>query len=222
LSFTVEAGTVKDMPTEATLIAFTIVAACLMPVPGPSNVFLLTHGIAHGRRPALAATAGIEAAAAVRVLVAATGLSALIASSPAALTLIKWVGAAYLAMLGIRALRERTKSGSGTTHQHPVSPAHSARRGLFVGLANPKMLIFFLAFFPQFIHPSDGSETHQILVLGAVFWTLGALWDVALACAAGAIGGWLERRPGTSGGAQPRIEGATYLGLAGWVSLSGG
>ena len=93
------------MPTQPTLLAFALVSAAIMVIPGPSNLFLLAHGIGHGRRSALAAMTGIEAASAIRVLLAAAGLSAVLASSAVAFNAIRWAGVTYLAWLGIRAFR---------------------------------------------------------------------------------------------------------------------
>jgi threonine/homoserine/homoserine lactone efflux protein len=208
------------MPTQQTLIAFALVSAGIMLIPGPSNFFLLAHGIAHGRRSALAAVTGMETASAIRVLLAAAGLTALLASSAAAFTAVRWAGVTYLAYLGIRALR------SGQPEQSPGSPApgvplaRSARKGLLVGLGNPKLLVFFLAFFPQFIHPAQGSATGQMLILGTTYWIIGTIWDLAFACASGTIGAWLQHRPRLRA-AQPRLEGLTYLGLAGWAAITG-
>ncbi|MFJ7213240.1 LysE family translocator [Amycolatopsis sp. NPDC098790] len=197
------------MPTQQTVIAFAVVAIGLVLVPGPSNFFLLAQGIGHGRRAALTAAAGIEAAALVRILLAATGLAAVPASSAVAFETIRWAGAGYLVVLGVRAWRAG-----------PPAPAPgSARRGFVVGLANPKMIAFHLAFFPQFVYPDRGSAAGQILVLGAVFWAIGAVWDVAFACASGSIGSWLRRRPGIAA-AQPRVEGLAYWGLAGWAAVT--
>jgi threonine/homoserine/homoserine lactone efflux protein len=75
-------------------------------------------------------------------------------------------------------------------------------------------------FFPQFIHPAAGPQAIQVLILGAVFWVIGAIWDLAFACASGTIGTWLRRRPRIQA-AQPRLEGLTYLGLAAWAAISG-
>jgi len=208
------------MPTQQTLFAFALVSAGLMVIPGPSNLFLLAHGIGHGRRSALAAMTGIETASATRVLLAAAGLSAVLASSAAAFNLIRWAGVAYLACLGVRAFRSRQPENSPGVPDQPVPLAHSARKGLIVGLGNPKMVIFFLAFFPQFIHLAQGSQATQMLVLGAVFWIIGAIWDLAFACASGTIGTWLQRRPRIRA-AQPRLEGLAYLGLAGWAAITG-
>ena len=79
---------------------------------------------------------------------------------------------------------------------------------------------FFVAFFPQFIDPARGSEAAQILVLGWVFCMIGAEWDLVLALASGSIGSWMRHRPRVRT-AQPRFEGVTYLGLAGWSALTG-
>lgn len=81
------------------------------------------------------------------------------------------------------------------------------------------MIIFYLAFLPQFIHPGQGSATGQMLILGGVFWLLGAAWDLTFACAAATIGTWLARRPRAQT-IQPPIEGLTYLGLAGWAAIT--
>lgn len=208
------------MPTQQTLLAFALVSVGLMVIPGPSNFFLLAHGIGHGRRAALAAMTGIETAAAIRVLLTAAGLSAVLASSAVAFSLIRWAGAAYLACLGIRAFRTGRPGQSPGVPARPVPLARSARKGLMVGLGNPKMVIFFLAFFPQFVHPAQGSRAGQMLILGAVFWVIGVLWDLAFACASGEIGAWLQRRPRIRA-AQPRLEGLAYLGLAGWAAATG-
>jgi threonine/homoserine/homoserine lactone efflux protein len=208
------------MPTQQTLLAFALVSAGLMVIPGPSNFFLLAHGIGHGRRSALAAMTGIETASAIRVLLTVAGLSAVLASSVAAFNVIRWAGAAYLAYLGVRAFCAGRPGQPPGASARPVPLARSARTGLVVGLGNPKMVIFFLAFFPQFIHPDRGSQVGQMLILGVVFWVIGAIWDLAFACASGTIGAWLQRRPRVRA-AQPGLEGLAYLGLAGWAALTG-
>jgi threonine/homoserine/homoserine lactone efflux protein len=210
----------ETMPTQQTLLAFTLVSAAIVAVPGPSNFFLLAHGIGHGRRSALAAVTGIEVASAIRVVLTAAGLSAVLASSAAALGVIRWAGVAYLTYLGVRAWR-LSSSGQPAIGQEPPMPlARSARKGLIVGLGNPKMVIFFLAFLPQFVHPAQGPQALQILILGALFWAIGAIWDLTFACASGTIGSWLRRRPRLHA-AQPRAEGIAYLGLAGWMAATG-
>jgi threonine/homoserine/homoserine lactone efflux protein len=207
------------MPTLHTLVTFALVSAGIMLLPGPSNFFLLAHGIAHGRRAALAATTGVEVASAVRVLLTAAGLSAVLAASPVALGVVRWAGALYLAYLGFRSFRSRN------VHPDPHAGAavplrRSMTKGLVIGLANPKMMVFFLAFFPQFIDPTRGSQVTQILMLGAIFWVIGVAWDLGFAFLAATIGTWLQRHPHVHA-AQPRVEGAAYISLASWAALAG-
>jgi threonine/homoserine/homoserine lactone efflux protein len=207
------------VPALDTIIAFAGISAVLMMVPGPSSFFILAQGLRHGRRSAVAATAGIEIASAVRVLLAATGLSALVASSDAALGVITWLGVGYLTVLGIQAFRTAVTCSSADEPRPRLTLTQCARRGVLVGLVNPKMILFFVAFFPQFVDPSQGSAVTQILVLGAVFWTLGTVWDLGLAWATGTIGARLDSSSG-SGTFRRRFEGLAYLGLAGWAAMS--
>jgi threonine/homoserine/homoserine lactone efflux protein len=208
------------MPTPQTIFVFALVSAGIMVIPGPSNFFLLAHGIEHGRRSALAAMTGIEMASALRVLLTTAGLSATLAASAMAFNLIRWAGAAYLAYLGVRAFRQPRLTTPAQTTRQAVPVTRSARKGLLVGLGNPKMVIFFIAFFPQFIHPADGTKTGQMLVLGTIFWIIGAIWDLAFATASGTIGAWLHKHQRLQA-AQPRAEGLAYLGLASWAAITG-
>jgi threonine/homoserine/homoserine lactone efflux protein len=207
------------MPTMETLIAFAIVSAGLMVLPGPSNFFILAHGIGHGHRAALAAAMGIAAASAIRVLLTAAGLSALLASSAVAFNAIRWAGVTYLLYLGVTAWRSCRDGLSVESGERVLSKRHSARKGLLVGLGNPKMVLFFVAFFPQFIDPAQGSPVIQMLVLGTIFWVIGTVWDLGCAIASGTIGGWLRRRPRVQA-LRGRAEGTAYFGLAAWTALS--
>jgi hypothetical protein len=96
----------------------------------------------------------------------------------------------------------------------------SFRKGLLVGLGNPKMVLFFVAFLPQFIDPAQGPAATQVLVLGAVFWLIGTVWDVGCAVASGSLGEWLRQRPYVHA-LQGRAEGTAYFGMAAWAALSG-
>ena len=208
------------MPTSQTLLAFTLVSLGVVILPGPSNFFLLAHGIGHGRRAAVAAVTGISMASAIRVLLTAVGLSAVLASSPLTFAIIRWAGVAYLTYLGIRAFRSAAAAGSPGPAAAEAQLSRSVRKGLIVGLGNPKMLIFFVAFFPQFVVAARGAEALQILVLGAIFWVIGVVWDMTFAYLSGTIGNWLETQPRIQS-VQPRIEGFGYLGLAAWAAISG-
>jgi threonine/homoserine/homoserine lactone efflux protein len=207
------------VPTQHTLLAFALVSLGITVTPGPSNLFILAVGIAHGRRRAVAAMGGIEIASAIRVLATAAGLSALLASSAIAFDTVRWAGVAYLALLGIRSFKSAPSRAAPHVATTAAPAKRSTRKGVIVGLGNPKMAIFFLAFFPQFIHPAQGSNVEQILILGAVFWVIGVVWDLGIAWGSGSIGNWLHNRPRVDA-AKPRAEGATYLALAGWAAIS--
>jgi threonine/homoserine/homoserine lactone efflux protein len=211
------------MPTFHTVIAFALVSAGLALIPGPSTFFLMSQGALHGRRRALASVAGIEIASAVRVLATAAGLSALLASSAAAFSAIRWVGVAYLAYLGLRAMtasRESKTSDSEAASPDASSSTKALRKGVLIGLGNVKMAIFYLAFFPQFVHADRGSEVTQILILGAVFWIIGLAGDLLYALASATIGARVRARPRAKL-AQARTEAVSYLALAGWTATSG-
>jgi threonine/homoserine/homoserine lactone efflux protein len=211
------------MPTFHTFIAFALVSLGLALIPGPSTFFLISQGALHGRGRALASVAGIEIASAVRVLATAAGLSALLASSAVAFSAIRWVGVAYLAYLGICAMtagRRGKASESEATSPDAGSSTNALRKGVLVGLGNVKMAIFYLAFFPQFVHTDRGSEVTQILILGAIFWIIGLAGDLLYALASATIGAWVRTRPRLKS-ARARTEAVSYLALAGWTATSG-
>jgi threonine/homoserine/homoserine lactone efflux protein len=226
------------VPTSQTLLAFALASALITVVPGPTNLFLLSYGLGRGRRAALAAVTGVELAVVVRVALTATGLSAALASSGMVFTVIRWAGVAYLLYLGLRAVVQalrshRTDSFVGTPPYRADDTGEAGRMtdtpgrllasvgtGMAIGLANPKVLIFYVAFFPQFLQPERGSQTTQILVLGAVYLVIGAIWDVLFAYCTGTIGAWLARHPRTRRG-QPHVEAVAYLGMAAVAALTG-
>jgi threonine/homoserine/homoserine lactone efflux protein len=212
------------VPTVHTFIAFALVSVGLALIPGPSTFFVISQGALHGRDRALASVAGIEIASAVRVLATAAGLSALLTSSSLALSAIRWVGVAYLAYLGLRAtasLRHSDRpSEPEAASSDAGSPIRALRKGLLVGLGNVKMAIFYLAFFPQFVHTGRGSEVGQILLLGTVFWIIGLAGDLLYAVASATLGAWVRTRPRIRS-AQARTEAISYLALAGWTAASG-
>jgi threonine/homoserine/homoserine lactone efflux protein len=208
------------MPSQHTFIAFTIISLGIAAVPGPSIFFIVSQGALHGRTRALAGVLGIELAGAIRVAATAAGLSALLASSAAALTAIRWGGVAYLAYLGLQSLRPHTDDRPDAATTPAASLSESARKGLMVGLGNVKMAIFFLAFFPQFIHAGHGTALLQTLILGSIFWTIGTAGDLTYALASAAAGHWLRSRPRVRA-ARTRTEAVSYLALAGWTAIRG-
>ena len=161
------------MPSAPTLLAFS-----RLPQPsscfGPNLLYIISRGIAQGRRAALASTLGVTAATAVFVVLTAFGLTALISSSVVAFSVVKYAGVAYLVYLAVREFR----SGRFRLEQPPpVSSRRAFADAFVVGITNPKVALFFLAFFPQFVHADAGPVTTQVLVLGAVFVAIGLTFD---------------------------------------------
>lgn len=212
------------MPTPATLLLFAAVALGFAALPGPSNLFVLARGIGVGARPALAGAAGCATGASVYVVATAVGLSALLASSQTVFAALHYLGAAYLVLLGVRAIRTRGPESAGSPAGEGAAADRrlwrSYRQGVVVELSNPKVALFFLALFPQFVHSGSGPAWAQIVVLGAVFVVVGFLSDATYAIGSGALGRWLRRRPALLR-RQPQVSGALYLGLGAWVAASG-
>jgi threonine/homoserine/homoserine lactone efflux protein len=206
------------MPSTPTLASFALAATALILLPGPAMLFLVSRGIGQGRRLALASTLGIEAATATMVLLTAFGLSALISSSVIAFSVVKYAGAAYLVYLAVREFR---------SHGHfslASARAGNARRAFLdaylVGISNPKTAVFFLAFFPQFIHADDGAVWSQVLVLGSVFTAIGLVLDSVYALSAGSVGNWLQRHPRALD-RQKFVSGGIFLAMGGAAALTG-
>jgi threonine/homoserine/homoserine lactone efflux protein len=206
------------VPATHTLLVFALVAAAFVAIPGPSNLFILGRGLQSGSRAAIAGAAGCASAAFVYVTATAAGLSALLASSQLVFAALHYAGAAYLCWLGIAALRSSDELS--VPARGPRSAWRSYRQGLGVELGNPKVALFFVAFFPQFVDRGGGPAALQVLVLGALFVSLGFVSDSLYAVGAGRLSGWLRRRPGVRRG-QQRATGALYLALGSWAAVSG-
>jgi threonine/homoserine/homoserine lactone efflux protein len=209
------------MPAPTTLLVFALAAGVLVVIPGPNHIYIVTRSIAQGRRVGLASAFGVETGTLVHITAAAVGLSALIASSAVAFNFVRYLGAAYLVFLGVRALL----SDHGAQLEGGATRAGSARRayvdGILVNVLNPKVALFFLAFLPQFVDPHRGATATQILVLGLVVFVIATTSDVVYALAAGALGSWLRGRPAFVR-RQRYLTGGIYLGLAAVATLAGG
>ena len=206
------------MPATHILLAFSLIAAVVIVVPGPSNLFVLSRGLQSGSRAAVAGAAGCATGAFVYVIATAVGLAALLASSHVVFAIVHYAGAAYLCWLGISALRSRTPES--TSAGGTGSPWRSYRQGLVVELGNPKVALFFLALFPQFIHPGAGPAAIQVLILGTLFVGIGMASDCLYAFGSGRLRALLTRRPKLAR-RQQRATGLVYVGLGGWAVASG-
>ncbi|PWJ53760.1 Threonine/homoserine/homoserine lactone efflux protein [Quadrisphaera granulorum] len=187
------------MLTSSTVLLFLAAALPLAAFPGPAVAVILAVSLRHGRAHGLAATAGVEAGNAVHVLAATVGLSALVAASATAFTVVKVVGAMWLLWLALTALRSRS-SGTLADLKSSADPQassgplhHSARRGLLVGVLNPKTAIFFVAFLPQFVDPAGGPAWAQLAALGLLFVAAATVFDCCWALAGAGMSGVLRR-----------------------------
>src|SRR5262245_49936891 len=174
------------MPSLTTLGVFVAATVTLILIPGPATFYILGRGLTAGRRVAFAAALGIETGSALFVCLTAFGLSAIIASTSYAFMVLHYLGAAYLVLLAVRALRPAGAPPAPSGGAARYGAAY--RQGFLVGASNPKVAFFFLAFFPQFVDPDRGAAATQVLVLGVVFVALGLVADTLNACLSGSIG----------------------------------
>ncbi|PNU18818.1 lysine transporter LysE [Geothermobacter hydrogeniphilus] len=181
-------------PTRLSLFCAASIALIL--TPGPDNIYVLTRGIAQGRLAALAAASGFALGNLVHTLFAILGLSALLASSATLFALVKLVGGGYLIWIGVKMLRSagtiRTENALPT-----VRPGLIFRQSIVANILNPKVAVFFIAFFPQFVSADAGAIPLQMLLLGCIFVVLVLLIFGLIGFFAGSLGAWLQRRPRT-------------------------
>lgn len=205
------------MPSVETLVAFFGVSVVLGLTPGPDNLFVLLQSAQRGWRAGMCVVLGLCLGLVGHTAAVALGLAAVFAASSTAFTVLKFCGAAYLAWLAWGALR-----APATASDLPKASSAEARRGgswrmvgrgVVMNLTNPKVLIFFLAFLPQFADPARGGMAPQIMVLGIVFMLATLLVFGAIACFSGAFGTLLLR---SARGQQllHRVAGVVFLGLA--------
>nr|WP_189180057.1 LysE family translocator [Microbispora rosea] len=195
----------------STFLVFAATSAVVVAVPGPNNLYIATRGVAQGRRAGVASALGVETGTLLHIAAAAAGLSYLLARSSELFTALKWAGVAYLAYLGVRAL---TRQGSGGGEPRPQPLRRVFLEGVVVNVLNPKTVLFFLAFLPQFVDPA-GDVPAQVVTLGLVLAVIGLTCDLAYALTAGSLGRRL--RASTLGYA----SGVVYLALAFAAALSG-
>jgi len=176
------------------LLSFLSAALVVQLVPGPGMLFILANGIAGGARAGVAAACGAAAGMVFHTIAAALGLAALFAHAPAAYDALRIVGGVYL--LGLAISHFRSASGGKLTSEsaEPRSPRRVFARAWLNNIANPKVILFYLAFLPQFVDSRAGSATLQLLILGFLFLLLGLVIDLALGIFSGRIGEWLRQR----------------------------
>jgi threonine/homoserine/homoserine lactone efflux protein len=207
------------VPDPSHLALFVGAALLLLVVPGPSVLYVVTQSVSHGRRAGIASVAGIHTGTLVHIAAATVGLSALLASSALAFDVVKYLGAAYLVIIGIRRLAgfepdDEPERQSG----QQLGPLY--RQGIVVNVLNPKTALFFLAFLPQFVDPARGAAWLQILALGLLFAALGFLSDSTWALTTGTLGERL-RRSRRFPAVRRYVSGTVFVGLGAAAALTG-
>jgi len=200
------------MPSTSQLAAFAVASFLFIQVPGPSLLFTIGRALTVGGRDALLSVVGNALGLVAQVALVAVGLGAVVAASATAFTALKLAGAAYVVYLGVRAIVHRadaraaleaTGAGVPTSGERGLD---SVRTGFVVGATNPKTIVFFVAFLPQFI---DGTApaAPQLLLLGALFGVMAVCSDGCWALLASRARDWFARKPrrldslGAAGGA---------------------
>jgi threonine/homoserine/homoserine lactone efflux protein len=201
------------MPDLATLVLFSTACLALTMTPGPDMLLIASRSASQGRAAGFATLAGIQAGTYCHALAAAFGLSQLFLIVPLAYDVVRYAGAAYLLYLAWRTIR----SSGPATAPRPDSARHATgtmfRQGLLTNLLNPKMALFVLALFPQFVQPEAGSVALQIMLLATVLNAFGLIVNGAVILTASRLGrffsgeGRLRRLP-------QYLLGAVFAGLA--------
>ncbi|SDG33591.1 Threonine/homoserine/homoserine lactone efflux protein [Lentzea fradiae] len=173
--------------------AFLIACAVVIVTPGVDAFLLLRTSLRSGTRAGLLALGGIHTAAALQVALVISGLGVLLAQYPVVLTGLRWVGAAYLLYLAVSITRGLIRRSGGETEE--VMSARPFRQGFLTNITNPKMILFALAFLPQFI--GSGEPAPQLAMLAVMFLGLAAVWELMIVLAASRVAGRLKR-PGVT------------------------
>ena len=197
---------------------FALTAFLLNLTPGNDMLFVIARSSSQGSRAGIISSLGIMVGCMIHMIAAVAGLSAIIAKSAVAFTIIKYAGAGYLIYLGIRSFLDKSQLHIETSVQKK-SFEKIFWQGVITNVLNPKVALFFLAFLPQFINTKSGNATSQILFLGLWFNIGGTLVNVIVALLFGKIGKWLSRS-GKFVQWQKRITGSILIALGIKVALS--
>lgn len=183
------------LPDAATLFAFTVAALVLTFTPGPDMTLFMAKTLTQGKKAGVAAVLGATSGLIIHTILAAIGVSALLAASAAAFTVLKIIGAGYLIWLAWQSIR----NGSSLTLEAVEAPEQPFHRvwlqGLGVNILNPKIVLFFVTFLPQFVSASDTNAVSKLLFLGGYFVVLGMPLCLLMVLGAGALSRKLKSSP---------------------------
>lgn len=176
------------------LLTYSLIVLGFVFIPGPATLLTVARATTSGTKVGIATGAGITAGDVIHTLMAVVGISAIIATSATLFTIVKYLGAAYLVYLGLKAIFEKSPSDLGQGRV-PIGAGQAFRQAILTEVLNPKTALFFLAFLPQFVVPENGYVALQLTVLGCVFSLIGFLSTIVYSVAAGGMGNFLRRNP---------------------------
>ena len=210
------------MPRLDNVLLFVLASVLLVLTPGPNLLYLVSRTLAQGRTAGLVSMAGTTTGFVVHILAAALGLSAVFAAVPVAYDAVRWAGAAYLLWLAWDSVRPGADGAAGGIFApRPLpdaAPGKLFRMGLLTSILNPKVALFYLALFPQFVEPARGSVFAQSLVLGLVQIVIALIGDTLFILAAARVARWLGTRPGWAT-AQRWLLAGVFAGIAAKLAL---
>lgn len=201
------------MPVDPGLYLMFLVAILAIGLtPGPDMLFILATSVSQGPMAGLFASLGTAAGMLVHTALVAAGLATALSTAPAVFNAIRYAGAAYLIYMGVQAWRHRSRPT--TVRSLDPAPLRAVLvRAAVTNLLNPKIVLFYLAFLPQFVDRDRGHPTGQLLVLGLTFVVVGLVIDGTIGFLAGRLGSWLQRRR-RADGILNRVAGTVFFTLA--------
>ena len=201
-------------------LGFILTGILLNITPGSDTMYIITRSISQGKKAGLYSVLGIVSGILVHTVLAALGLSIILANSPLAFTIVKYIGASYLCYLGFKMLINRSESviadnlpnTEKLTQAKTLNYKQIYRQGVLTNTFNPKVALFFIAFFPQFIDPSYAHSTLSFLILGLIFALTGLIWCLCLALLASRFSEKLRENPAIESMLN-KFSGVVFIGL---------
>ena len=201
-------------------LGFILTGILLNITPGSDTMYIITRSVSQGKKAGLYSVLGIVSGILVHTVLAALGLSIILANSPLAFTIVKYIGASYLCYLGFKMLINRSESviadnlpnTEKLTQAKTLNYKQIYRQGVLTNTFNPKVALFFIAFFPQFIDPSYAHSTLSFLILGLIFALTGLIWCLCLALLASRFSEKLRENPAIESMLN-KFSGVVFIGL---------
>ncbi|GAB3834237.1 LysE family translocator [Dactylosporangium cerinum] len=202
------------MPLNLALFLVFLVAILVICItPGPDMLYIVATSLSQGPFAGVVASVGMAIGMLVHTVAVTLGLGALLAASPVLFGVIRYAGAAYLIYMGIQAWRSSSEPARTPEAQERTGTRRVLWRATVTNLLNPKIVLFYLAFLPQFVDAGRGHPTLQLLILGLTFVVVGLLIDAVIGVTAGRLGRWLQRRASAQT-ILNRIAGTVFIALA--------